>query len=645
MTNNREELDNLSDKENESIQAPFVEENQTTSQDTAKESSADSVPKKGRAWPIWQLSAAFVMAISGSLGFIATASLLKLPSSSSCPEMYLPWASVSLRLYCAQVKAENSTTENLVAAIKQMKTLPPDHPMRSEVDRNIKAWVAQILYIAETEFQAGKLPEAIAIADKIPPDEQYQSLIDEKKANWQKIWSKAEQTYQNVEDKLTTKNWNRAFREAVALTSIENEYWATTKYEETINRIQIAKEEGSKLENAYAFLEKGSINDLLSAVEEVKTIAPESYAYKEAQDIIAQARNQVVVQVDQLIEKQDWSGVSQKLTEIPPQLQLQEEIQDWGALARAGSKSKSGKKEDIEAAISDAENIDPQRPLYFKAQELISLWRLEIEDVANLQKARDLAKPGQIADLNAAIAQAQLISIFNPRHDEAEAQIKKWTAQIETIEDSPTLNKAKNLASVGTPNACNEAITQASLIAPGRALYQQAQQIVDQCQYGIQIQQDQPFLDQAVTLGKAGDWPGAINSAQQIGQGRALYAKAQGKIAVWQNELQGADFLEQAYQASSAKTPDALTQGIYLAQKIPNSTQAKKEGIKAINSWSEELLTIADQVSQSSLEQAISIAKKIPPGSSAFYSARAKIDIWQRRLTPIPLLPEATPNN
>jgi len=645
MTNNREELDNLSDKENESFQEPLVEETQTTSQDTANETSAQSSPKKARAWPIWQLSAAFVMAISGSLGFIATASLLKLPSSASCPEIYLPWASASLRLYCAQVKAENSTTENLVAAIKQMQTLPPDHPLRAEVDRNIEAWVAQILYIAETEFQAGKLPEAMAIADKIPQDQKYQNLIDEKKQNWQIIWDKAEKTYQNVQQKLTTKNWNRAFREAVSLTNIENDYWATTKYEETINRIQVAKEEGSKLENAYVFLEKGTLNDLLAAVEEVKTIAPDSYAYKEAQEIITQARNKVVLQVDELIEKQDWSGVSQKLTEIPSQLQLQEEIQDWSALASAGSKSKSGKKEDIEAAITDAEKIDPQRPLYFKAQELINRWRLEIEDVANLQKARDLAKSGEIEDLNAAIAQAQLISIFNPRHEEAESQIKQWTEQIQTIEDTPTLNKAKNLANVGTPNACNEAITQASLIAPGRALYQQAQQIVDKCQYGIQIQQDQPFLDQAVILGKAGDWRGAINAAQQIGRGRALYSRAQGKIATWQNELQAADFLEQAYQASSAKTPEALTQAISLAQKIPNSTQGKKEGVKAMNAWSEELLTIADQVSQSSLEQAISIAKKIPPGTTAFYSAKAKIDIWQRRLTPIPLLPEPTPNN
>lgn len=647
MTNDREDSDMLSDKENESFEEPLPEtapqestDFQSTSQQTSQleNSVPKTEPKIGRAWPVWQLTAAFVVAVSGSLGFIATASLLKLPTTANCPQINWPWASASMRLYCAQIQAENRTTESLVDAIKQVENLPKDHPLRSEVDRNIEVWIAEILDLADEEFQAGKLPEAIAIARLVPPGSKYQNLVDQKIAYWQEIWNKAEQTYQNIEEKLTERNWNRAFREAVALTTIDNEYWATTKYEETINRIQSAREDGTKLETAYNLLEKGNIDDLLKAVEQVKTIDPKSYVYQEAQDIITQAKQKVASQVEELIDKQQWAQLSQKLQQIPDQLELQEEIKDWTQLTNAGNKASSGKKPDLELAITQLETIDPERPLYFKAQELINRWRQEIEDVAVLEKAQELAESGNIEDLNAAIAQVQLISAFNPRYDQAQSQIKKWVAQIEIIEDGPTLEQARKQARLGTPNACNEAITQASLIAPGRALYDEAQQVVSKCQYSLQLQQDQPFLDQAVALAKAGDWQGAINTAEQISPGRALYPKAKTRIAAWQGELQARQLLQQAYQASSAKTSESLARAIAIAQRISPNTQVKKESVGAINGWSEELLVMADLASSSSVEEAIAIAKNIPPGTSAYYSAKAKIDLWRRRIQPLPPL-------
>jgi anaerobic selenocysteine-containing dehydrogenase len=73
----------------------------------------------------------------------------------------------------------------------------------------------------------------------------------------------------------------------------------------------------------------------------------------------------------------------------------------------------------LETAISQAQQIDASRDIYNEAQKLIARWQLEIEDVARLEKARNLASQGTVNDLTAAISEVELITeIAHRLHDE-----------------------------------------------------------------------------------------------------------------------------------------------------------------------------------------------------------------------------------
>jgi hypothetical protein len=147
--------------------------------------------------------------------------------------------------------------------------------------------------------------------------------------------------------------------------------------------------------------------------------------------------------------------------------------------------------------------------------------------------ARDLAKQETVEGLSSAIEQASYVALGRPLRIEAQTLIAEWRKRIEIIEDKPFLAEARTLAKEGK---LNEAIAAANKIAKGRALYDEAQKEVDKWITEQQIAQDQPILNQAYNLAKQGNLTAAINTAYQIGYGRALYYEAQGAISQWSAE-------------------------------------------------------------------------------------------------------------
>ena len=106
----------------------------------------------------------------------------------------------------------------------------------------------------------------------------------------------------------------------------------------------------------------------------------------------------------------------------------------------------------------------------------------EQEASAHLAKARQLANPGTINSLEAAIAEARQVLFGTPRYDEAQQAIEAWQNQIETIEDRPYLERARELANQGDLESIEAAIREARQIGWGRALYDEANSQVEQWQ-------------------------------------------------------------------------------------------------------------------------------------------------------------------
>ncbi|MGK7931150.1 MAG: chromosome segregation ATPase [Microcystaceae cyanobacterium] len=609
----------------------------------AKQKFTFFLKQSSNAWQFWAI---LIILFSGGAGFVATNALLRLPKTPQCARIFWPVASASLRFYCAELEAEKGTVEGLLTGIELIEALPADHPLRHQVNENAEEWAEQILVLAEENFQTGKIEEAIETVQQIPEKSQAYALVEEKIAEWRETWQNAETIYGEIEEELREWNWNLAFRYAVKLLAIDNKYWATTKYDETINNIQLARSESRQLDDAFDVLKRGGIDNWLKAVEVADKVSSESYTYRKAQEVISEAKTKITDYVEELVTKRDWNTLANVTNRLPNSLNLEDQqLLTWRTFASAGLDADLGSVQGLEAAIATISEIEADHPRYAQAQTLMNRWTVEIEDVTNLAQARDIARGGGLENLKNAISQANLVGSGNPRYKEARTEIQDWNRQIQIIEDQPILDQARALATGGDLNDLRSAIAQANLIGSNRVLHQEARGEIRRWREKIQRQEDQPILDQAIALGNIKDYQAAISTAQRIGRGRVLYSKAQSHTQGWRKEIQAQQQLQRAYAMARSKSPEALLNAMEIAQRVPENTDMSGQRLAALNRWSYQVLNVAQQRADSGqLGMAIALAKRIPRESGAYNAARTQIQRWQQMLTPPPVaLPPSQP--
>lgn len=632
-----------------------------------------------RNWQFWGIT--LMIAFSG-MGILSATALLRLPSLPNCPGIFWPTASASLRIYCAQTAAERRTVKDLLRAISLVNALPKDHPLRPEIDRNIDAWSREILELGEEFFQAGDLKKAVETAKKIPDNTAAYPLVEEQIASWETVWKRAEEIYRKAEDALRDQNLRQAFQVATQLLGIGNQYWEGPKYRELNALIVETRLDSSKLDKSKGLADQGGLTNLLAAIKLAEEVKEKSHLYSKAQSMIADFGRDMLDLAEAALDRRDYDEALKIVRQIPEKAGLQEENRDFSLIAEAQSQAWGGTIADLEAAIVNAQRIKRDRPLYGKAQQLISTWQLEIQDVTVLDRARQLAQPGTADDLRAAIAEAQNIPFGNPRRTEAEKEINGWTGQIEAAEDQPYLDRAEQYANAGDIDSLQAAISEASKIRPGRTLYDRASRRVEEWTTQIQRTQDQPQLDQARQLASAGDLAGAIAVAEQIGAGRVLYDDAQAEIRTWSNrveqlqdqpyleqarqlasqgnfgeaiavaeqisperglydeaqtdiqtwrgQFQGQDQLQQAYNAARIGTPAMLVAAIEIASQVPASNPARAEADRGIDQWSDQILQIAQSQASFNVSEAIAIAERVPANTRAYPVAQRKIQNWRQ---------------
>lgn len=631
-----------------------------------------------KGWLFWGVTSALVFS---GLGIFSAITLFRLPSAPNCPAIFWPTASASLRIYCAQLRADKGSVDDLLKAIALVNALPDDHPLRPEIDRNIEEWAKAILELAETNFQQGDLKKAITIAKRIPDNTEAHQLVEQTIQSWQTTWAKAEGIYQDAENALQQQDLREAFSIATQLLEVGNTYWETTKYAELNNLIIATREDSNKLGKAKGLAEEGGLSNLLAALkitQEIKTTSP---LYGAAQRLTTRFGRDMLDLAEATLDQRDYNGAINVVQQIPATAGLQGEVRDFKLLAEAQAQAWGGTTDDIEAAIVRAQKLERDRPLYGRAQQLIAYWQLEIQDVQRLDTARQIALNGSVADLRAAISEAQMVPTSNPRGTEAQEAIDRWTSEIQTIEDRPYLNRADQLARGGEVEALQAAIDEANRVNRGRALYAEASERIADWQTQIQRIQDQPLLNQARYLANSGnlvaaidvanqigtgralydeaqaevsDWTArvqnlqdqpvlelarrfanegnlvqAISTAEQIGAGRVLYDQAQSEIEQWQGQVQGRDRIQQAHNTASLGTPSMLLSAIQMANEIPGDHPNRAEADRLIARWSWQILQIAETRASISPSEAISIAQSIPAYTPAFNTAQQEILDWQ----------------
>jgi hypothetical protein len=451
-----------------------------------------------------------------------------------------------------------------------------------------------ILDLGDEAFQSGELEEAIAIAERIPEHLAAHDLVDDQVQDWQRIWSEGEAIYRAVETALRNQSYQEAFRTSNQLLYVENEYWRTVRHEQLQEVITVARKDGEILGQAQRLADRGDPDSLAEAIQLVQGIGSTSYAHDGAQALLKSIGEDFLDLAQAALDREDYEGAIAIIESIPDTINLGEEAQDFLTIASAQSQAWRGTALDLESAILQAQRLRRDRPLYSRAQTLIRQWRLEIQDVTRLDTARQVARPGTVSDLRAAIAESQMIPDGNPRAGEAQRLEAEWLSQIQRIEDQPILDQANQLAQPGTVAALQQAIATAQQIQPGRTLSGTAQDRIATWTAQVQRLEDQPILDRARQLANAGDWRWAISTAQQISEGRALRADAQAEVTTWRNRLEGQIPLQDAYAIASSGTISGLVAAIQLADEVPSSNSSRSEADQMINTWSYQLLNAAE---------------------------------------------------
>ena len=579
-----------------------------------------------RHWPVWSLG---LLTLVMGVGVVSAISLFRIPNLPNCRAIFWLTASATTRLQCAEAYAEQGSVEGYLEAIALLESLPPDHPLRGEINQRIEAWSEKILDLAENTFQQGDLSQAIAMARQIPDHTATAQGVSERIDQWNTIWQEAETIYEEAVSALENLEFQDAFSKAIRLLGVDNTYWKTVKYDELTTKITVAREDLNQLGEAKQLARRRTLSAMEEALALAMAIESDSPVYAEAQRVIREFGNDLLAMAEAALDRQDATAAAQMLGAIPAQLQLGAEIADMRVLIDASQIAWQGGISGLEGGITRLQSISRDRPLYQKAQAQINRWQTEVQGRSQLELARQVAAPGTIADLQAAIAEANQISRNNPAWDDARTQIGRWRSQIETTQDRPILTQAQQLAQMGDLSG---AVATARQISSGRALYDEAQEQIGRWRGEIQRSEDRPLLTQAEQFARRGQLSEAIAVASRIGAGRALHSEAQRNIDTWRGQIQGQQQLQQAYSTAQRGTVTALAEAIQVAQQVPDSSTQKAEANQALTRWSWDMLRLAESEAQISLNRAIDIAQRVPAQTDAYAQAQLRLREWQAQL-------------
>jgi hypothetical protein len=561
----------------------------------------------------WRFFTLVGLSLTGGLTALSIGFIFKLPAVPNCPAVFWPLASGSLRVHCAQLAANKETVPDLLEAIKLLNTLGKEHPLYPEASRLIESWSTQVLDLAEADFQAGKIKEAVAAAKQIPPNSSAAKLVDERVKHWESVWAKAESIYAKAIEVLKKTNLSDARTYAARLLSVDNEFWQSSKYEQLSQLITATHKDMTRMGKAENAMKSGVVDDIVTTLQDISGILKDSYVHKDAQELIPKMGRKLLDLAEGALDRKDFNTALDIANRIPGNVNLGKEVDDFRWIAQAQSKAWSGGSLNLEDAIADAGKINSGRPLYDKAQRLIGRWQVEIQELAQLEQAKQLAQTG---DLQKAIAQASNLSQSNQA---AQDFLKQTTGKVQEQSDRPILDQAEQLAAFGDAQSLEGAIAQAKQIGKGRSLYGQAQDQIQRWSNQLKGLREQAAKVDTV----------ATNSALPVAKPVGEFApEAAPTVPTISPDEQASSneraIIQQANGVASARTPDALVQAIGIVQAVPDGSAVRAEAEAAIDQWSQQMVQFAAAKADSDdILGAMALAQRVPPGSSGYSDAQA----------------------
>lgn len=179
----------------------------------------------------------------------------------------------------------------------------------------------QVLEQAKDQYQQGKLPQAISLAESIPITSQAYTSARDAIDSWQQDWREATSVYQKMQSSLKQSNWQAALQEAKALP--QNAYWKERSADLVQQANRIAEDKATQLMvKAYG---DAIAKNFTSALDTLKQIPAGTTLYAQAQEKIREYTQKREIRATALLQKaynraakRDFEGALIYLRQIHP---------------------------------------------------------------------------------------------------------------------------------------------------------------------------------------------------------------------------------------------------------------------------------------------------------------------------------------
>ncbi|MEL6815398.1 MAG: hypothetical protein AAFP03_11360 [Cyanobacteria bacterium J06598_3] len=503
----------------------------------------------------------------------------------------------SARLLCARASVRSGSAQALIEAIELVENWQPSNPLYEEADRLMNRWSTALLSELQTMVQRGDIKQALNLAERIPARVAVYPEVKSAIATWDKEWTTGKETEVKVLQAIRARDWVAAKRSLQSFKILNSNYWVRTRHDQLKAKIDREETGRIQLNKAQALAKTGDLAKLGEAFAIAREINLETTAWKEAKPDLEKWAEQVMQYSFQKWEEEDIDAAIAVVQLVPPDLALTAEAQDLLSFGHAQRLAKDaydqwtpsyGQVYNLLEAIQAVQRISPNSPFYTEAQDSLATWQKKLDDMVQLQYASTLANVGQRSTYTLAIAEAEKITQERPQRVQAQTLVSHWKKEIQRLEDRPLLVQAVRVATKGGKENLQAAIAQAEKVEQGRALRIEGQTYIAEWQDRIETIEDQPILTAATKLADGGKLAEAIEQAKKVAEGRALHDDAQLAIKGWVEEIQTIEDRPILIRAENLAARGRLTEAIETAAQIGPGRALSQDADVSIAIWIKE---------------------------------------------------------
>jgi hypothetical protein len=519
-------------------------------------------------------------------GAIAFQWLTGLPPKQNCGKLFKATLSDSGQLFCADQAARKGDEASLSSALELAGSIGEDNPLFEQSRQLSNHWSESILVLARQKVETGDLKKGIALAQKVPKTSEVYSNAQATIQDWQGNWQKGDATFKKAKEAIQDQNWGLAMEQVRNLVQIGSNYWQG-QADKIVKEMSVEQEAFYKIASAQQIADSGRPEDFARAIQAVSKIDPKRLARKRVGEKVEEWSEKLVDVAKSAEADGNYEEMVDAAQKVPPTAKVGKVAASYLQLGRAGMAAKDDTLWSAIQAQAFAAQIDTSTPVYEQSKTKRQKWEGQIQTWGQLALAQWFAGMDQVSGYRLATEQAAMVGSNQPRRVQAQTFIASWKKQVDSFQDRQFMARAQQMAVDNTIASLQSAITEAGKVLSGQPLRDAAQTLVAQWSDGIQRIEDQPILDQAIALAKAGDLNAAIQTADKIGSNRALYRDAQARAGEWIAQIQAVEDRPILNEADALASEGRLSEAIARASDIGGNRAMYGEAQSRISDWAE----------------------------------------------------------